>query len=196
MTWNSDARGFAVVEKAIRQKHNGGGWLRRTGTQQSGAVPNFFALRRSQQCLKMACNSNAEIENDNESLKSSAISSESCNSQKQLLSDTISATSRQNGEQAGCEDEQMSEQDVSERRKSGMMDLKTNSSSPSTLQRPADELPRRNFQIPRKIKERKGCVLLILASAPANVSRRLKGIVCFIFHPLVHVKFASKMGVL
>ncbi|XP_062396653.1 protein TASOR [Sardina pilchardus] len=104
----------------------------------------------------MACNSYAEIENDNKSLKSSGISSEGCNSQKQLLSDSISATSKQNGEQAVCEDEQMSEQDTSERRKSGMMDLKTNSTSPSTLQRPAEELLRRNFQIPRKIKERKG----------------------------------------
>ncbi|XP_063065427.1 protein TASOR isoform X3 [Engraulis encrasicolus] len=104
----------------------------------------------------MACNSNTEIENDNESLKSSGNTSENCNDQKQLLSDSISATSRQNGEQAGCEDEQMSEQDASERRKSGMMDFKTNSASPSTLQRPAEELPRRNFQIPRKIKEKKG----------------------------------------
>ncbi|KAG5282460.1 hypothetical protein AALO_G00056270 [Alosa alosa] len=104
----------------------------------------------------MACNSYAEIENDNESLKFSGISSEGCNSQKQLLSDSISATSKQNGEQAVCEDEQMSEQDASERRKSGMMDLKTSSTSPSTLQRPAEELLRRNFQIPRKIKERKG----------------------------------------
>lgn len=118
----------------------------------------------------MACNSNTEIENDNESLKSSGNTSENCNDQKQLLSDSISATSRQNGEQAGCEDEQMSEQDASERRKSGMMDFKTNSASPSTLQRPAEELPRRNFQIPRKIKEKKGCALLILAKLLASVS--------------------------
>ncbi|XP_031421796.2 protein TASOR isoform X2 [Clupea harengus] len=104
----------------------------------------------------MACNSNAELEKDNESLKPTGISSKSCNSQKQLLSDSISATSKQNGEQAGCEDEQMSEQDASERRKRVIKDLKTNSTLPSTLQRPAEELPRRNFQIPRKIKERKG----------------------------------------
>uniref|UniRef100_A0A8C2FZ59 Transcription activation suppressor b n=1 Tax=Cyprinus carpio TaxID=7962 RepID=A0A8C2FZ59_CYPCA len=50
----------------------------------------------------------------------------------------------------------MSEQDASERRKAGLSDLKNCGGSPSTLPRPAEELPRRNFQIPRKIKERKG----------------------------------------
>ncbi|KAJ8258364.1 hypothetical protein COCON_G00173760 [Conger conger] len=61
--------------------------------------------------------------------------------------------SSQDGEQAVCEG-LASEQEATERRRSGVSDLRHNN-SPSTYQRPSDELPRLNFQIPRKSKERK-----------------------------------------
>ncbi|XP_051518058.1 protein TASOR-like isoform X2 [Myxocyprinus asiaticus] len=102
----------------------------------------------------MACNIGQERKSDKESTNTGGLSVEDCESKKQLLSAT--ATSKQNGDQAGCEDEQMSEQDASERRRAGLSDQKNCSGSPSTLPRSAEELPRRNFQIPRKIKERKG----------------------------------------
>ncbi|XP_056589368.1 protein TASOR [Triplophysa dalaica] len=104
----------------------------------------------------MACNSSQERKIDKDSAQAEDLTSEDCDSKKQLLSASSTATSKQNGDQAGCEDEQMSEQDASERRRAGVLDLKINSSSPSTLPKSTDELPRRNFQIPRKIKERKG----------------------------------------
>ncbi|XP_030624803.1 protein TASOR [Chanos chanos] len=106
----------------------------------------------------MAYISNQERTKDKESFKTGGLTAEDCESKKQLLSASTSATSKQNGDQAGCEDEQMSEQDASERRRSGPADLKNCSNSPSTFQRSTEELPRRNFQIPRKIKEKKGLV--------------------------------------
>uniref|UniRef100_A0A8C1US61 Transcription activation suppressor b n=1 Tax=Cyprinus carpio TaxID=7962 RepID=A0A8C1US61_CYPCA len=104
----------------------------------------------------MASNLSQERKIDKESSKAGGLTLEDGDSKKQLLSASSTATSKQNGDQAGCEDEQMSEQDASERRKAGLSDLKNCGGSPSTLPRPAEELPRRNFQIPRKIKERKG----------------------------------------
>lgn len=106
----------------------------------------------------MASNFSQEKKIDKESSKAGGLTLEDGDSKKQLLSASSTATSKQNGDQAGCEDEQMSEQDASERRKAGLSDLKNCGGSPSTLPRSTEELPRRNFQIPRKIKERKGCV--------------------------------------
>ncbi|XP_067302547.1 protein TASOR isoform X3 [Pseudorasbora parva] len=104
----------------------------------------------------MACNFSQERKIDKESSKAGGLTLEDGDSKKQLLSASSTATSKQNGDQAECEDEQMSEQDASERRKAGLSDLKNCGGSPSTLPRSTEELPRRNFQIPRKIKERKG----------------------------------------
>ncbi|XP_051515047.1 protein TASOR-like isoform X3 [Myxocyprinus asiaticus] len=104
----------------------------------------------------MACNIGQEKKSDKESNKAGGLTVEDCESKKQLLSASSTATSKQNGDQAECEDEQMSEQDASERRRAGLSEQKNCSSSPSTVTRSAEELPRRNFQIPRKIKERKG----------------------------------------
>lgn len=104
----------------------------------------------------MACNFSQERKSDKESSKAGSLTLEDGDSKKQLLSASSTATSKQNGDQAGCEDEQMSEQDASERRRAGLSDLKNCGGSPSTLPRSAEELPRKNFQIPRKIKERKG----------------------------------------
>lgn len=109
---------------------------------------------------KMACNFSQERKTDKDGANSGGLTLEDCDSKKQLLSASSTATSKQNGDRAGCEDEQMSEQDASERRRTGLSDLKNCSSSPSTLTKSTEELPRRNFQIPRKMKERKGCVSL------------------------------------
>lgn len=108
----------------------------------------------------MASNLSQERKIDKESSKAGGLTLEDGDSKKQLLSASSTATSKQNGDQAGCEDEQMSEQDASERRRAGLSDLKNCGGSPSTLTlaRSAEELPRRNFQIPRKIKERRGCM--------------------------------------
>ncbi|XP_077070495.1 protein TASOR isoform X2 [Siphateles boraxobius] len=104
----------------------------------------------------MACNFSQERKIDKESSKTGGLTLEDGDSKKQLLSAPSTATSKQNGDQAECEDEQMSEQDASERRRAGLLDLKNCGVAPSTLPRSNEELPRRNFQIPRKIKERKG----------------------------------------
>ncbi|XP_065142092.1 protein TASOR [Paramisgurnus dabryanus] len=104
----------------------------------------------------MACNFSQERKTDKDGANSGGLTLEDCDSKKQLLSASSTATSKQNGDRAGCEDEQMSEQDASERRRTGLSDLKNCNTSPSTLTKSTDELPRRNFQIPRKIKERKG----------------------------------------
>uniref|UniRef100_A0A1A8FEN9 Family with sequence similarity 208, member Ab n=1 Tax=Nothobranchius korthausae TaxID=1143690 RepID=A0A1A8FEN9_9TELE len=67
-----------------------------------------------------------------------------------------SATANQNGDQPGCRDGVMPEQEALERRRSMLADARSSSSSPSPAQRSNEELPRRNFQIPRKTRERKG----------------------------------------
>ncbi|XP_041655326.1 protein TASOR isoform X2 [Cheilinus undulatus] len=71
-------------------------------------------------------------------------------------SSATSATANQNGDQPGCGDSVMPEQEAPERRRSVQADARSFSSSPLPGQRPSEELPRRNFQIPRKIRERKG----------------------------------------
>ncbi|XP_053096637.1 protein TASOR isoform X4 [Pangasianodon hypophthalmus] len=103
----------------------------------------------------MACNLNEDRKYDRDGIKTSGLCLDGSESQEQLSASTTT-TSKQNGDQAGCEDEQMSEQDACERRKSGLSDLKHCSTSPSGLHRSAEEWSRKTFQIPRKIKERKG----------------------------------------
>ncbi|XP_053338676.1 protein TASOR [Clarias gariepinus] len=103
----------------------------------------------------MACNLNEDRKYDRDAIKSSGLRLDGIESQEQLSASTTT-TSKQNGDQAGCEDEQMSEQDACERRKSGLSDFKNCSTSPSALHRSTEEWHRKNFQIPRKIKERKG----------------------------------------
>lgn len=105
----------------------------------------------------MACNLNEDRKYDRDGTKPSGLGLDGSESQEQL-SPSTTTTSKQNGDQAGCEDEQMSEQDAGERRKSGLSDMKNCSTSPSALHRSAEEWSRKTFQIPRKIKERKGCV--------------------------------------
>ncbi|KAJ8404108.1 hypothetical protein AAFF_G00344580 [Aldrovandia affinis] len=78
------------------------------------------------------------------------VPAESCVILKHLLPAAVASS--QDGEQAVCEG-LASEQEATERRRS-VSELKHNS-SPSAYQRPLDELPRLNFQIPRKNKERK-----------------------------------------
>lgn len=103
----------------------------------------------------MACNLNEDRKYERDGIKTSGLCLDGSESQEQLSASTTT-TSKQNGDQAGCEDEQMSEQDACERRKSGLSDLKNCSTSPSALHRSAEEWSRKTFQIPRKIKERKG----------------------------------------
>ncbi|CAJ1084995.1 protein TASOR isoform X1 [Xyrichtys novacula] len=71
-------------------------------------------------------------------------------------SSATSATANQNGDQPGCGDGVMPEQEAPERRRSVQADARSFSSSPLPGQRLNEELPRKNFQIPRKIRERKG----------------------------------------
>uniref|UniRef100_W5L8S8 Transcription activation suppressor b n=1 Tax=Astyanax mexicanus TaxID=7994 RepID=W5L8S8_ASTMX len=113
----------------------------------------------------MACNFNEDRKLDKDGVKAAGgggLSADSGGGESQkLLSASAATTSRQNGDQAGCEDEQMSEQDAAERRRSSLSDARHGGGSPSTLQKPAEELPRKNFQIPRKIKERKGLLQML-----------------------------------
>ncbi|KAL1021572.1 hypothetical protein UPYG_G00015030 [Umbra pygmaea] len=104
----------------------------------------------------MALNAKVERKTDIGGLMTNEHKSESSDGKKNSLSAAISATSNQNGDQTGSEDCVMPEQEASERRRSGKTDGRSSNNSPLLSQRPAEELPRRNFQIPRKIKERKG----------------------------------------
>ncbi|XP_071020796.1 protein TASOR-like isoform X2 [Oncorhynchus clarkii lewisi] len=104
----------------------------------------------------MALNSKVERKTDIQCLKTGELDVESSDSKKNSWSAAISATSNQNGDQTGCEDRIMPEQEASERRRSGHTDTRSFNNSPLPGQRLAEQLPRRNFQIPRKIKERKG----------------------------------------
>ncbi|KAL6119094.1 tasor [Pungitius sinensis] len=63
-----------------------------------------------------------------------------------------SATANQNGDQPGCGDAVMPEQEAPDRRRSGQADARSSGSSAPPGTRPGEEQPRRNFQIPRKIK--------------------------------------------
>lgn len=55
-------------------------------------------------------------------------------------------------------------QEAPERRRSVLTDARGSGSSPLPGQRRGEELPRKNFQIPRKIRERKGGAISLLFS--------------------------------
>ncbi|KAM6924531.1 protein TASOR [Xenentodon cancila] len=102
----------------------------------------------------MALNPNAVGKTDSECTEIRDPHREGGEAQKN--SAATSAIANQNGDQPGCRDGVMPEQEAPERRRSVQADARSCSSSPSPAQRPSDELPRRNFQIPRKTRERKG----------------------------------------
>ncbi|XP_045912322.1 protein TASOR isoform X1 [Micropterus dolomieu] len=102
----------------------------------------------------MALNPNAVGKRDSECTETDNLQPEGGEPAKN--SAATSATANQNGDQPGCGDSVMPEQEAPERRKSVQADARSVSSSPLPGQRSGEELPRRNFQIPRKIKERKG----------------------------------------
>ncbi|KAM6976901.1 protein TASOR [Aplochiton taeniatus] len=104
----------------------------------------------------MALNPNVEGRKDSECTETGELRSEKNECRKNSLSAATSATTNQNGDPTGCGDGVMPNQEASDRRRSGQTGAKSSSSSPLPGQRPVEELPRRNFQIPRKIKERKG----------------------------------------
>uniref|UniRef100_A0A1A8HRF4 Family with sequence similarity 208, member Ab n=1 Tax=Nothobranchius kuhntae TaxID=321403 RepID=A0A1A8HRF4_NOTKU len=99
----------------------------------------------------MALNPNAVGKTDSESTETNDSPPEGSEAHK-----NSSATANQNGDQPGCRDSVMPEQEALERRRSMLADARSSSSYPSPAQRSNEELPRRNFQIPRKTRERKG----------------------------------------
>ncbi|XP_040914131.1 protein TASOR isoform X2 [Toxotes jaculatrix] len=102
----------------------------------------------------MALNPSAVGKKDSECAETGELHRDGGEPQKN--SAATSATANQNGDQAGCGDSVMPEQETPERRRSAGTDARSFNSSPLPGQRPSEELPRRNFQIPRKIRERKG----------------------------------------
>lgn len=126
----------------------------------------------------MALNSRVERKTDIQCLKTGELDVESGDNKKNSWSAAISATSNQNGDQTGCEDRIMPEQEASERRRSGHTDTRNSNNSPLPGQRPAEQLPRRNFQIPRKIKERKGCALSVLFPTEAALCHNSSAACC------------------
>ncbi|XP_026188373.1 protein TASOR isoform X2 [Mastacembelus armatus] len=102
----------------------------------------------------MALNPNAVGKKDSQCTDTGDLHPDGGEPQKN--STASSATANQNGDQPGCGDGVMPEQEAPERRRSVQADARSFSSSPLPGQRPSEELPRRNFQIPRKIRERKG----------------------------------------
>ncbi|XP_039655493.1 protein TASOR isoform X2 [Perca fluviatilis] len=102
----------------------------------------------------MALNPNAVGKRDSECTETDDLHPEGGEPLKN--SAATSATANQNGDRPGCGDRVMPEQEAHERRRSAQADARSFSSSPLQGQRPSEELPRRNFQIPRKIRERKG----------------------------------------
>ncbi|XP_022047738.2 protein TASOR isoform X1 [Acanthochromis polyacanthus] len=102
----------------------------------------------------MALNPSAVGKRDSECTETEDLQPEGGEPQKN--SAATSATANQNGDQPGCGDSVMPEQEAPERRRSVQPDARSISSSPLPSQRSSEELPRRNFQIPRKIRERKG----------------------------------------
>ncbi|KAM8755164.1 protein TASOR isoform 1-T1 [Acanthopagrus schlegelii] len=95
----------------------------------------------------MALNPNAVGKRNSECAEADDLQPEGGETPKN--SAATSATANQNGDQPGCGDGVMPEQEAPERRRSVQADSRSFSSSPLPGQRP-------NFQIPRKIRERKG----------------------------------------
>ncbi|KAM4610572.1 protein TASOR isoform 3-T3 [Polymixia lowei] len=104
----------------------------------------------------MALNPNVDGKKDTECTETGDLHSDGGECVKNSPSTATSATTNQNGDQTGCEDRVMPEQEAPDRRRSLQTDVRSSVGSPLPGQRAAEELPRRNFQIPRKIKERKG----------------------------------------
>ncbi|KAM9342667.1 protein TASOR isoform 2-T2 [Pholidichthys leucotaenia] len=102
----------------------------------------------------MALNPKAAGRGDSEYVEKADLQSDGGEAPKN--SAATSASANQNGDQAGCGDGVMPEQEAPERRRSMQADARSYSSSPLPAQRPSEELPRKNFQIPRKTRERKG----------------------------------------
>ena len=98
-------------------------------------------------CPKMAQNHNAVGKRHSECTETDDFQSEGGEPLKN--SAATSATANQNGDQPGCGDSVMPEQETTERRRSVQVDARSFSNSPVPGQRP-------NFQIPRKTRERKG----------------------------------------
>lgn len=105
----------------------------------------------------MAQNPNAVGKTDSECTETSGPQPEGGEAHK-----NSAATANQNGDQPGCRDGVMPEQEAPERRRSVLADGRSSSSSLSPAQRSSEELPRRNFQIPRKTRERKGGAISLL----------------------------------
>ncbi|XP_017270642.1 protein TASOR isoform X2 [Kryptolebias marmoratus] len=99
----------------------------------------------------MAQNPNAVGKTDSECTEAGGLQPEGGEAHK-----NSAATANQNGDQPGCRDGVMPEQEAPERRRSVLADARSCSSSLSPAQRSGEELPRKNFQIPRKTRERKG----------------------------------------
>ncbi|XP_042347546.1 protein TASOR isoform X2 [Plectropomus leopardus] len=101
----------------------------------------------------MALNPNAVGKRDSECTETDDIQPEGGEPPKN--SAATSATANQNGDQPGCGDGVMPDQEAPERRRRVQADARSFSSSPSPGQRP-------NFQIPRKNRERKGLYNFLL----------------------------------
>lgn len=156
-------------EERVRHFHNGGGWVRRRVCERNGAVivratPPVVRAR----CLKMALNPNAVGKKDSDCTETGELHPDGGEPQKN--SAATSATANQNGDQPGCGDGVMPEHEASERRRSVQTDGRSFSSSPLPGQRPGEELPRKNFQIPRKIRERKGGAMSNTARTVFHIS--------------------------
>lgn len=108
----------------------------------------------------MALNPNAVGRRDSESTATDEMQLEGGEALKK--SAATSATANQNGDQPGCGDGVMPEKEAPERRRSVQADARSFGSSALQGQRPSEELPRKNFQIPRKIRERKGGAISLL----------------------------------
>lgn len=123
----------------------------------------------SARCLKMALNPKAAGKADSECAETGDPLPRGGEVDKN--SAATLATANQNGEQPGCRDGVMPEQEAPERRRSLLADARCSSRSPLSAQRSGEELPRKNFQIPRKTRERKGVAMsLLFSTEPALLS--------------------------
>lgn len=114
----------------------------------------------SARCPKMALNPKSAGKADSECAETGEPLPEGGEADKN--SAATSATANQNGDQPGCRDGVMPIQEAPERRRSLLADARSSSRSPLPAQRSSEELPRKNFQIPRKTRERKGVAISLL----------------------------------
>lgn len=129
--------------------------MRRRVCERSGAVivRATLAVIRAR-CPKMALNPSALGRKDSEWTETGDLHPDGGEAPKNPAA--TSATANQNGDQPGCGDGVMPEHEAPERRRSVQADARSFSGSPLPGRRASEELPRKNFQIPRKIRERKG----------------------------------------